>query len=423
MKKKFFVPVLMLICFFFLNFPLSTLADESEFSPDSLTRGAYDTNKYINLFKDLLGKNDSEVRAKIDDVFRQLFYGDDNTQRIYYPVGNDMAYIEDINNQDVRTEGMSYGMMIAVQLDKKDEFNRLWKWAKTFMQHKDGPAKDYFAWHCKTSGEVISPGSASDGEEWFVTALLFASARWGDREGIYDYKKEAQNILDAMLTKTEFSDDGHVVTNLFSKKEKQVVFVPDGRGDDFTDPSYHLPHFYQVWAMCADKENKFWNECADTSRKFFRRTVNHKTGLAPDYAKFDGTPFNPWGGGNDNFQFDAWRVAMNIAIDYLWFAKDEWEVTQSNRMLNFFYSKGIKTYGNVFSLDGEKSSGDHSLGLVTANAVAALASTNENRKEFVEQLWDAKTPTGRFRYYDGILYMLGMLQASGNFKIYDCSKH
>ena len=30
-----------------------------------------------------------------------------------------MAYISDINH-DVRTEGMSYGLMIAVQFDRKD---------------------------------------------------------------------------------------------------------------------------------------------------------------------------------------------------------------------------------------------------------------------------------------------------------------
>ena len=73
-------------------------------------------------------------------------------------------------------------------------------------------------------------------------SLLFASARWGDDEGIFNYKVEAQNILDAMLNKNESSDDRNVVTNMFNKKEKKVVFVPDGSADDFTDPSYHLPH-------------------------------------------------------------------------------------------------------------------------------------------------------------------------------------
>ena len=52
------------------------------------------------------------------------------------------------------------------------------------------------------------------------------------------------------------------------------------------------------------------------------------------------------------------------------------------------------------------------------NAVAAIASTNENRKDFVDALWNTPIPSGKYRYYDGMLYMLGMLQVSGNFRIY-----
>ena len=330
-----------------------------------------------------------------------------------------MAYIKDINNQDVRTEGMSYGMMIAVQLDKKNEFDRLWKWANTYMQHKSGQRKSYFAWHCRVDGSVIDSNSASDGEEWFVTSLFFASARWGDGEGIYNYKAEALNILNAMLGKTDFSDDPKAITNIFNKKEKIVVFVPSGEADDFTDPSYHLPHFYELWGRWADKENEFWFDVAKTSRDFLKKTVNPVTGLAPDYAKFDGTPFRIWGGNQNNFQYDAWRVAMNIAVDYLWFAKDEWAVAQSNKLLDFFYKQGIGKYGNLFTLDGKQVGNDHSTGLVAMNAVAALASTNENRKEFVEELWNVEIPKGLYRYYDGVLYMLGLLQVSGNFRVYD----
>ena len=57
------------------------------------------------------------------------------------------------------------------------------------------------------------------------------------------------------------------------------------------------------------------------------------------------------------------------------------------------------------------------------NAVAALASTNVNRKDFVEELWNAEIPSGEYRYYDGLLYMLAMLQASGNFRIYTPALH
>ena len=387
------------------------------------TSGAFYSGKYQNLFVELLNKNEAEVNAKIDSAFSQLFYGDDKTERIYYPVKTDMAYIEDINNEDVRTEGMSYGMMIAVQMDKKEEFDRLWKWAKTFMQHKEGPSKDFFAWHCKPDGEILSSGSASDGEEWFVMSLFFASARWGNGEGIFNYYAEALKILDAMLNKAESSDKRNVVTNMFNKKEKKVVFVPSSEADDFTDPSYHLPHFYELWAMFSSPDNNlFWNDVADTSREYFKRVVNPVTGLAPDYSKFDGTPYDPWKGGNDKFQFDAWRTIANIAIDYSWFAEDDWEVEECNRLLNFFYSKEVKSYGNNFTLDGKQYSNDHSTGLVAMNAVACLASTNDNRKDFVEDLWDAEIPTGKYRYYDGMLYMLGLLQVSGNFKIYDYRK-
>jgi oligosaccharide reducing-end xylanase len=382
-------------------------------------RGSYFTGKYHNLFKDLLGKSDSQVRARIDSAFRQLFYGNDSTQRVYYPQGSDKAYIVDIANDDVRTEGMSYGMMIAVQLNKKKEFNRLWHWAKTNMQHRTGPRKTYFAWHCKTNGTVIDSTAASDGEEWFVTSLFFASARWGNGKGVFNYRAEAQAILDAMLSKQEVTLNSGRITNMFNMKEKQVVFVPDTAASGFTDPSYHLPHFYELWARWANKNNAFWCDAAATSRTFFKTAAHPVTGLMPDYAHFDGSPLNWRSSGHDDFRFDAWRVGMNVALDYTWFANDPWEITQSNRLLNFFYTQGIKAYGNQFKLDGTMLSDDRSIGLIATNAAACLASTNENRKEFIMELWNTPIPHGLYRYYDGMLYLMAMLQVSGEFKIYD----
>ncbi len=382
------------------------------------SEGSYHTGVYQDLFSDLLGKSRDEINQKLNGAFNLLFYGSDSTQRIYYPAGKDMAYIEDIIHRDVRTEGLSYGMMIAVQLNKQKEFNRLWKWTVTYLQHKKGPAKNYIAWHAKTDGTVLDSNSASDGEEWFVMSLLFASARWGNGSGIFNYSAEAQKILDAMLNKTVSSNSSNVVTNMFNKKEKQVVFVPTGNADDFTDPSYHLPHYYELWAKMAKDNNKFWKAAAATSRSFFKKAANSETGLMPDYAHFNGTPYDPWGGGNGDFRYDAWRVAMNIGVDYSWFAEDKWEITECNKLLNFFYSQGINKYGNLYTLNGKELSTNHSPGLVAMNAVAALASTNRNRIDFVKALWNLPVPEGIGRYYDGMLYMLAMLQVSGNFRIY-----
>jgi oligosaccharide reducing-end xylanase len=380
------------------------------------TTGAFFTGEYDNLFTTLLGKSEEEVNLRVERAFDRLFYGDDSTERVYFPVEPGMAYIEDILHRDVRTEGMSYGMMIAVQMGKKMEFDRLWKWAKTHMQHQGGPYKTFFAWHCTPEGAMIDSGAAPDGEEWFVMALLFASARWGDFHGIFHYRREANAILDAMLNKESAPENNGRVKNMFDRDEHQVVFVPSNGGAAFTDPSYHLPHFYELWSRWAGKENQFWSEAVWASRRLLKRAAHPVTGLAPDYARFDGTPIDPWKGGHADFRFDAWRVAMNVGVDYAWFSGDPWEVTQSNRLLEFFHSEG--RYGNQYTLEGVKLAGDHSPGLVAMNAVACLSSTGPYTKDFVEEFWNTPVPAGPYRYYDGLLYMLGLLQVSGKFRIY-----
>ncbi|HQJ74937.1 MAG TPA: glycosyl hydrolase family 8 [Bacteroidota bacterium] len=415
MKKLLFLFIsLWLIVIFLFNCSTSTITTKRNFTHSSKS---YYTGKYKNLFTELLNIPENEVQNKLNQIFNYFFYGNDSTERIYYPVGNDMAYIADVLHDDVRTEGMSYGMMIAVQMNKKKEFDCLWKWAKTYMQHSTPDRMGYFAWHCKTDGTKLDLNSASDGEEWFVMSLLFASAKWGDGEGIYNYKAEAQFILDNMLNKDQSNESK--ITNMFDKKEKMVVFVPTTDDSWFTDPSYHLPHFYELWSRWSKSNNKFWCDVAKTSREFLKKVANPVTGLMPDYSSFNGNALSPWNGGNENFQYDAWRCAMNISIDYEWFGKDEWQVEELNKILDFFYNEGIHSYGNIYTLDGKKLGNEHSIGLVAMNASGAISSTSKYKKEFIQELWNVKIPQGKYRYYDGMLYMLGMLQVSGNFRIYD----
>lgn len=380
-----------------------------------LEKGAFESGEYRNLFKDYLGKSDEEIQTKIDAAWDQLFYGNDDFERVYYLVGDDMAYIADIGNGDVRSEGMSYGMMIAVQLDKQEEFDRLWKWSKTYMYQSDGPYQGYFAWQCTTDGEKLASNPASDGEEWFVMALFFASNRWGDGDGIFNYRAQAQEILDMMLHKEDVEND--LAANMFDLEQKQVVFVPKiGRDSSFTDPSYHLPAYYELWALWAERDNEFWRQAALTSREFFKNTAHPQTGLMPDYANFDGTPYDSVD--HEDFRFDAWRTLSNVAVDYAWFAADPWQVEQSNRVLDFLSTQGIGSYSNQFTLDGKPLSNDHSTGLVSMAAVAALAVDRTKGEPFVQELWATDVPTGKWRYYDGMLYMLGLLHVSGNFNIY-----
>jgi hypothetical protein len=104
-------------------------------------KGAFATGRYRILFAEM-GHSPEEIRTKVEGAFRQLFHGDLQTQALYIPAGTNvngpLAYIADIQHADVRSEGMARGMMIAVQLDKKEEFDALWNWSMTYMYH-DNP--------------------------------------------------------------------------------------------------------------------------------------------------------------------------------------------------------------------------------------------------------------------------------------------
>ena len=367
-----------------------------------------------NLFAELLGKSDEEVTAKLDRAWRHLFYGRDSSERVYYPVGEDMAYIADIGSNDVRSEGMSYGMMIAVQMNKKEEFDRLWRWTKKHMYHAKGPRAGYFAWHCTFEGRQLDEGSASDGEIWFAMTLYLAAGRWGSGDGDLNYLREADALLEVMLHK---HDPAGKIMPIFNREHQQVVFVPSGPGSRFTDPSYHVPHFYEWWARWDPEpaDRAFWKEAAQVSRAYFKKAAHPQTGLMPEYSNFDGSP-RP--GDRGDFRFDAWRTLANVALDHAWFAADPWHVEQSNRVLRFLLQHWPRI-PNQFALDGRPLSKEPSLGLYAMAATAGLAADPDLAKPFVEYLWNAQPPSGQWRYYNGLLYHLALLQVSGNFRVYE----
>lgn len=389
------------------------------FLASAFAGGAATSGQYRNLFKEYLGKTDAEIESRLQQSWQQLFAGDPNSESLYYPVAGGMAYVPDINNHDVRSEGLSYGMMIAVQMDQQAHFNAIWKFAKHYMFHDGGPLGGYFAWHTAYDGRRLSAGPAPDGEEWFVMALFFASHRWGDGEGIFAYSREAQELLRVMIHKHEEPGRGRI-TSMFDPVEKQIVFTPHPPGSAFTDPSYHLPAFTELWARWAadPADRAFLADVTRISRELFRKAAHAKTGLMPDYSNFDGTPRkSPWGN-HDEFRYDAWRTLGNPALDWSWWRADPWQVEQSNRVLGFLASHGDRL-PDCFRLDGTPTSNNYNRpGLIGMAAVAALAADRAIGEPWVRRFWDTPLPTGRMRYYDGLLHILALLQVSGHYRIY-----
>ncbi len=420
------LPVFSILLLFGIGFLPAVLTANPAATTDG--SGAFATGHYRDLFAEA-GHSQTEISAKIDAAFQQLFHGDPQEQSVVFSVGKNangpLAYLTDWNNHDVRTEGMSYGMMIAVQLNKKAEFDALWNWTKTYMYISDPnhPSYGYFSWSCKTDGTPNEETAAPDGEEYFVMSLYFAAARWGNAKGIYNYKAQAGELLTTMRHRAEKTGPTkfgtRTVANEVDETSKMIRFVPVTNRGDFTDPSYHLPPFYELWARWGPPADRaFWAEAAEASRAFFLKTTDPATGLAPAYANFDGTPHATRFKQSTIFGYDSWRTASNWSVDWSWWRKAPQEQELSNRIQAFFLSQGLSTYGDLYTLDGKPLQDHHSTGLVATNAVASLAATNPTAKDFVKALWDAPVPSGQQRYYDGMLYLLSMLHCSGRFRIW-----
>ncbi|MEE3471295.1 MAG: glycosyl hydrolase family 8 [Butyrivibrio hungatei] len=385
---------------------------------------AYNDKKYRNVFSEI-GKSDAEIEKKIKDAVDTFFYGSDD-ERIYHPVGDDMGYLEDTGNHDARTEGMSYGMMMCVQLDMKEEFDRIWKWSKTYMFMDEGENEGYFAWSCNVDGSRNSDGPAPDGEEFYAMALFFASHRWGDGEGIFNYSAEAKEILRACVHKGE---NGRAGAPMWNRDNHLVLFVP---GHPFSDPSYHLPHFYELFAKWGYEEDReFWETAAAESRKYLVKACHPVTGLNPEYGNFDGSPVNdpmPWDGSvHGRFFSDAYRTAANIGLDAEWFGKDEGQISVPLKMMKFF-GTDIEAMRCVYEIDGTSLELPvlHPVGLLATMAQSALSvpyskesgSDFEIASKWVEWFWNQPLRQGKRRYYDNCLYLFALLALSGNYRIW-----
>ena len=379
-------------------------------------QGAFYTDEYTNVFAEC-GYGAEEIRTKLEDAYQTMFYGSEE-ERIYHAVGDDLGYLLDTGNVDVRSEGMSYGMMMTVQLDKKEEFDRIWNWAKTYMYMEEGENAGYFAWSCQPDGKKNAYGPAPDGEEFFAMALFFAAHRWGNGEGIYNYEKEAKTILHDCIHKGEPGTQGKPMWN---RDNGLIKFITEC---EFSDPSYHLPHFYELfglWAMEEDRE--FFKRAAQCSREYLKKTCHSVTGLCAEYAEYDGAPHvgdRDIFGRHDWYYSDAYRTIANISLDYQWFAPGEWECEIADKVQRFFEETVKENPRATYLIDGTilPQNALHPVAMTATNAQASLAAKGDYRRQCVDKFWNTPLRSGKRRYYDNCLYLFALLALSGNYRIW-----
>jgi len=355
-----------------------------------------------------VGIDPQAIQARIQETMDAIFF--DPAEKFYYTSGDDAGYLMDTGNFDARTEGMSYGMMMAVQMDRKDLFDRFWQFSLRYMYNADGVHTGYFAWSVKPDGTRNSDGPAPDGEEYYAMALFFASARWGEGKPPFDYAAQARKILRHAVRQPELVRGGYA---MWDEQTALIRFVPELL---FSDPSYHLPHFYERFALLSDEADRsFWRRAAQASRAYLPKACHPVTGLAPEYAQYDGTPETSRGHGD--FFSDAYRVAMNIGLDSAWYGQRPEYKAIADHLQSFLWDK--KPY-MTYTIAGEAKQPPalHPTAIIATTAAASLATDTPLSREWVRRFWQTPPRTGGRRYYDNCLYFFCLLMLGGAYTAY-----
>lgn len=363
------------------------------------------------------GYEQEAVDRRVAQVWYEIFEG---PNRFYWENETGLGYVMDTGNHDVRTEGMSYAMMIAVQYDRQDVFDKLWGWVMRYMYMPQGHHAHYFAWSVRPDGVPNVDGPAPDGEEYFAMALFLASRRWGEGSGIFAYAAQAREILRYCVHKGE-PDRGEDFAgeSMWNPENKLIKFIPE---TEWTDPSYHLPHFYEVFAEEADEEDRaFWKAAARASRDYLVKACDERTGLNPEYSNYDGSP-HVCERGHWNFYSDAYRTAGNIGLDAVW-CDPVPALSDRVAALQRFFLTHDRT--SVYAVDGTAVDETvlHPVGFIAATAEGSLASwhsdapdARDNARIWVDMFWNTPMRVGSRRYYDNFLYAFAMLALSGEYR-------
>lgn len=369
------------------------------------------TTTYPNQFA-RIGVSDEAVARRIRSAFDTIFF--DPEEKFYHDIDPDAGCMEDTGNHDARTEGMSYGMMMAVQMDHKEPFDRLWCFSRRYMYLSEGPNAGYFAWSTQLNGTHNAEGPAPDGEEYYAMALLFAAHRWGCGEGIYDYASEARAILRHMVHQPELVPGG---APMMHPDNHYILFVP---GCPFTDASYHLPHFYELFAREADEADRpFWQEAARAAREYIVLSADPATGLSPEYSQFDGTLIRRKEAPAPYYS-DAYRVAENIALHHLWCGRDEALSAVATHIQDFFHDHVDGDDYRCYELTGEavETPALHPVAITAVLGAASIASDSAHADEFLTRFWNTPLRKGSRRYYDNCLYFFCLLMLGGQYRMF-----
>jgi endo-1,4-beta-D-glucanase Y len=305
--------------------------------------------------------------------------------------------------QSTVSEGIAYGMIVAVYMNDQPLFDELWKYEQSWLDQYG-----LMDWYINAAGTVrLGTGGATDADEDMAWALIQADKQWGGKgslsQSYLDYaKSQIQNIWN---------------NEVFDSKLARA-------GDQFGDwgninISYFAPAYYRVFGQLTGDTR--WNDVITTVYDTIDNALNdangnRTNGLVPAWCTSEGAP-NSIG----NYQYDSCRTPFRIGLDWCFFGEPRAKAYVAKTSA-FFSAIGATKIADGYGLNGmpmPEHADQGSAAFVGPAGVGAMSDATFS--PFIKQAYTA-VATGNLMaggaYYEESWTVMALLMMTGNFLDY-----
>jgi endo-1,4-beta-D-glucanase Y len=311
------------------------------------------------------------------------------------------------------SEGIGYGMLIAVYMGDQALFDGLWKYEQLWVDQNG-----LMNWYVLADGSGLGPngsGGATDADEDMAFALVLADRQWGGQGALgTPYRQLAVQQIQSIWA-SEIQD---------SKLPKPGEWG----GWNTVNVSYFAPAYYRVFA--AMDTGHPWANVVQTVYDTIAYAVtaangNANSGLVPAWCDDShGTPCTPvdMGIANDvGYQYDACRTPFRIGLDWCWNGEPRAQAYVALTSA-FFSAIGAASIADTYALDGSaepQHPGGHSAAFVGPAGVGAMSSPAY--RTFLDDAYRgvaSRTYLAGGTYYEDSWTTMSLLMMSANFLDY-----
>ncbi len=290
-----------------------------------------------------------KVSTQYDDVLRKTWEGIKKRNVDAYSTG--LVHRPKSNSpDDAVSEGVSYGMFLALYANDQTYFNSIWNAGERYMWNEWG---GYYDWRRNPQGGSMGEGSngpASDAEQDIALLLIFA-----DQLVKNNIWKSYTSTKGATYASRARSILGTIRGSMIHQGKYLLPGAWGYEGAGTFNPGYFAPAFYRIFAEFEPEHKATWNSLINGSYELIAKSPGYSKGLVPDWCT---TSCTSTGGAGYNAYFDgdalyrdAVRVYWRLATDYLWYGESKAK-TFLDKAINFLEGKGGPSYANFFDMSG-----------------------------------------------------------------------